>query len=217
MVLINKVQNQLEKIYGIKLDQRACEYLINQEEARNYLKVPTQHKIPKELFFVRKPEEDTVEIALFLDVNLIKNLQENDPYQALNHKNLSDFCILIEGISHFVYFLWKAGQNKSITQLEMELQAEIDKFIMLFFYLQSDHTPQAVWQLFESLFENFKLFENLSKESKERYVTASHLASRFCYNFKKHHEATKKIDSLVDELRQFYNFSQQEKIQYIMP
>lgn len=213
--LISNIQNQLESLYGICLTQRVEDYLINKKEIFNYISKKKNTKIPKELFLVRRQNGSLIEIALFLDSKLIHNLEKNDPYASLTKKNLSDFCILIEGVSHFVYFLWKTYRDRPITQLEMELQAEIDKFLMLFFYLRS--AEEAVFQpeMFKILFEDFNIHKDLSGEAKERYLTASSLASRYCYSFQKRFRDSENIKNIVDEIRQFYNFSQEQKIQYI--
>lgn len=216
-ILADKVQHQLESLYGIGLPQRVENYLIGRKEAEGYLS-GNYGKMPKELFLVRKSEESSVEVALFLDIKLLSNLQKNNPFDSLNDKNFSDFCILIEGVSHFVYFLWKAHHDVPITQLEMELQAEIDKFLMLFFYLRSDNAPEFPQQLLEKLFEDFKLIEKLSAESEGRYLTASSLASRYCYNLQKKFRSlndTRQVKDMLEEIRQFYNLSQEDKIKHI--
>lgn len=214
-MIIDLVQNQLECLYGIGIRERVADFIINKKDTLKFLSTDSSAKIPKELFLVRKSDDSTVEIALFLDQKLLKNLGANDPFQSLNERNLSDFCILIEGVSHFVYFLWKAGQDRPITQLELELQAEIDKFLMLFFFLRSDHQETLTTQLFDSLFEDYHLIENLSLEARDRYRTASNLASRFCYNWHRRYQASKDTEKLIQELRFFYALNQEQKIQLI--
>ena len=216
-MLVEKVQTQLECIYGIGLVERAHEFLINLGDVRNYVSMNPAMKLPKELLLVRKPEDDTVEVALYLADELMTNLDVHDPFESITQKNLNDFCILIEGVSHFVYYLWKARQNLAITQLELELQAEIDKFLMLYFYLRSDKNPAVADTLFDALFEDFKLFDELSDEAKERYLTASHLASRYCYQIKNRvQQSPGDMQNIVSEIRQFYSLAQEEKIRRII-
>lgn len=214
-MIIERVQNQLECIYGIGIPQRAGDYLINRRAALQFTSQGPDEKIPKELLLVRKPEDDTVEVALFLDRSLMANLKTNDPFVSLNDRNFSDFCILIEGVSHFVYFLWKAQQDRPITQLELELQAEIDKFLMLFLYLRSDTGSECQTELIEKLFEGFHLFENLNLEAQDRYLTASLLAARYCHKIQKHYRSAE-LKPLIAEIRQFYQFSQERKIHHIL-
>ncbi|EKD41871.1 MAG: hypothetical protein ACD_73C00474G0001 [uncultured bacterium] len=216
-MLVEKIQTQLECIYGIGLKERAYDFLINLGDVHNYVNMNSETKLPKELLLVRKPEDDTVEVALYLADDLINNLDQHDPFESITPKNLNDFCTMIEGVSHFVYYLWKAQQNLPITQLELELQAEVDKFLMLYFYLRSDQNPQVGDTIFDSLFEDFKLFDELSIEARERYLTASQLASRYCYRLKtRFQQQPHDIENVVSEIRQFYTFAQEEKIRRII-
>jgi len=215
-MLLDHIQNQLTDLYHIDLSQRAQDYLIDRREALNLLESPSHSKIPKELLLVRQQNDETVEIALFLDQGLLKNLEQFDPQVSLSEENLSDFCIAVEGISHFVYFLWKANQGHKITQLEMELQAEIDKFLILYFAMGSSRTISSnVDKLFSALFEDFHLFDNMSGESEERYMTASHLAMRYCHRLHERFLRKSETDKALNEARQFYNLSQSEKIHLI--
>lgn len=214
--LLDRIQNQLECIYGIALPQRVKDFVINREEAAQFITINADTKIPKELFLVKQASPDSVEVALFLDTELLRNLKINDPFVSLNHNNLSDFCILIEGISHFVYFLWKAEKEVHVTQLEMEMQAEVDKFLMLFFYLKTDHSGALPHELFNALFEDYKLFDNLTEECKDRYLTASTLASKYCSRLQKQFPSPKKVTHLIEEIRIFYALSQEQKIRHIV-
>src|SRR6185436_5100246 len=45
--------------------------------------------------------------------------------------DLDRLCQLIEGVSHFVYVAERARRGLPATQLELELQAEIDKYVLL--------------------------------------------------------------------------------------
>lgn len=215
-MIADQVQTQLECLYGIGLEQRVGDYLINKNEAISYINTPAQTTIPKELFLVRRSEkQDTVEVALFLDRTLMENLSAHNPFESINDQNFSDFCIMIEGVSHFVYYLWKAQQKRNITQLEMELQAEIDKFLMLYFFLRSDKNPVYVQQLFRALFDDFHLMDKLTEEQMGRYSTASSLASRYCYNLQKTFQEKQDLTEFIQEIRLFYHLGQQQKLERI--
>lgn len=212
-MLLNQVQNQLETIYGIGLAERAEEFLINKNEARDLM---PQTEIPKELFLARKPSNETVEVALFLDTNLLENLNRNDPFISINENNLNDFCVLIEGISHFVYFLWKSHNQHSITQLEMEIQAEIDKYLMLLFYSQTNDKSNTMTQVFDKLFANFTLIEMFAYGHRAQPNTALDLAMRYCHRLQNKWRNKNDFSEIINEIRRFYNFSHEEKIRHII-
>ena len=217
-MLLEQVQSQLESIYDIGLKERAEDFLIEKKEALSILNVKEETKIPKELLLVRQPVDETVEVALFLDPKLFRNLSAHNLFENISQKSLSDFCIVIEGVSHFVYYLWKSYRKVPITQLELELQAEIDKFVMLFLYLRTAQSGSGFSpsRIFEALFENFTLLDHLSGTQKNRYMTASHLAGKFCYQLHQRFHSHQHLRVLLDEIRHFYNLTQEQKISYIM-
>lgn len=215
-MIINRVQNQLECLYGIGLPHRADEYLIQQTDIHHYINHANVNSLPKELFLVRHDGDQSVEVALYLDPDLLSNLANNNPFNSLNDKNLSDFCILIEGVSHFVYYLWKTAQALPITQLEMELQAEIDKFLMFLFYTRSDVNQAFANCLLDLLFEDYSILKNLSEEDKGRYETASRLAAQYCYRLQKRFDTHSQLKELIREIRDFYHLNQKQKIEHIL-
>jgi hypothetical protein len=46
-------------------------------------------------------------------------------------EDLDSICQIIEGVSHFVYLADRASRDRVTTLLELELQAEIDDYVVL--------------------------------------------------------------------------------------
>lgn len=212
MDLIKKIQSQLESLYGIKIGEQANEYLIGHDELSALLPMNQKTVIPKELFLVNpEPEQDTIEVALFLDPELRNNLKKHNPMHKICQNNISDFCTLIEGVSHFVYYVHKASLEFEITELEMELQAEIDKFLLIALLTQCDHKEQIL----ELLFEDYYLQEELSSIQIERYQTANSLARKYCFELSKRLKQNN-LPALFQEIRRFYPLTQEQKIRHIL-
>jgi hypothetical protein len=87
--------------------------------------------------------------------------------------DLDRFCAALEGVSHFVYFTF-SGDARPVSRLELELQGEIDKFLMLRGVIGLDGEA-----LLERLFERFTLCERLEASSRERYLVANRAAHRY--------------------------------------
>ncbi len=75
-----------------------------------------------------KQETDALALALFVDAAVVANLERHDPGVALHDGNFADFCLAVEGVSHFVYVALRAAGDRPVSPLELELQAEVDKF-----------------------------------------------------------------------------------------
>src|SRR6185503_6263264 len=83
---------------------------------------------PREQLLVCEGDGE-MSIALFVDPAAIANLVRHDPGHRLGDHNLGDFLLAIEGVSHFIYAIWSARAERPVTQLELELQAEVDKYV----------------------------------------------------------------------------------------
>lgn len=211
------VQEKLESLYGIEIPGRVDDFLIGERSARKFFIRCHSGKIPPELLFVREGKGRSLEVALYVDPKVLQKLSWPGPSVRDGEVSLSDLCILIEGVSHFNYLLWKGGHGIPITQLELELQAEIDKFLFLFLGDLPGRETREPHLLLDFLFDRFSLHNRLNAEERERYLTASSLASHYCYDLQKRYfSRPDRRNWITREARNFYALSQPEKISHIL-
>lgn len=153
-------------------------------------------------------------VSLYLDSSLLGRLAHNDPLADLNAENLEDFWTAFEGVSHFIYYVWNAGLEKPVTLLEMELQAEVDKFVAtaLLLLRQGGRQPAG---LHRWLFELPKFDERLDGAELDRYRHANHYAGKYCRRLAPALAQSPTRDQVVSELRRFYRLSRTPKIEHI--
>ena len=158
--------------------------------------------------------EDGVDIALYLEQALLERLHSNDPIATLNRENIADFWTAFEGVSHFTYFVFKAASNQCVTLLELELQAEVDKFVAtsLLLHGQAGRVPAG---LHRWLFDMPSFAPSLTDAELERYVSANRYAARFCRKLARQFRDWGWTEQGLRELRRFYRLPRQEKIGYI--
>ena len=85
---------------------------------------------------------------------------------------LDDVCQLIEGVSHFVHVADRARRNLPTTHLELELQAEVDKYVLL--VLDSDtFDPGSARSMHARLYERVRFRDAEGTEEGERYRLAN--------------------------------------------
>ncbi len=87
------------------------------------------------------------------------------------------FLQLLEGVSHFLYLVERARTGLPATQLELELQAEVDKFVLL--ALSPSPLSLERRALHEQLYEHVTYLHSPDSELGERYRLANDLAARF--------------------------------------
>lgn len=158
-------------------------------------------------------EDDGLALSVYLDERMLARLDRDNPLEGLRIEHLDDLCKVIEGISHFNYLVWRALQDKSVTLLELEMQAEVDKFVGTWLLALEQEDHDFARSLHGRLFDDVRYNPNLGRDQLERYRAANDYAARFCHGLAKRLDP----DSVagLDELRYFYRLSQQAKISHI--
>lgn len=157
--------------------------------------------------------EDCLDLCLYLDQQLLDRLEGEKPLEALRAARLRDLWTVLEGVSHFNYLVWHARQDRKVTLMELEMQAEVDKFISTLLLANSQSHCDFGHLLHHWLFEHVSFNPALNEVQRERYLTANNFAGRFCHGLLRRNRDDHV--QCVDELRHFYRLSQQEKISHI--
>lgn len=212
--LPGRLQALLAGCYQLELDTDIERFLLTDRAATGAL-IDDPAALPDEALLISEADQ-TLDVTLFLDAALLERLASTDPLQILDHDNLDDFCRVLEGVSHFVYLLWKATHARSVTQLELEVQAEVDKYLSARLLLESQvQSPLVSAQLTRQLFANVSYREDLDNAQLQRYQHANDLASRFCRRLEQRHPAGRVPGSMLRELRAFYRMPQPDKLSHI--
>lgn len=141
-------------------------------------------------------------IALFVDADALANLARHDPARRLDDANLGDFLLALEGVSHFVYAIVCAQGDRPVSALELELQAEVDKWATCVLLSDADRHAAPTWR--RRLFEQFEYEPDLDPEERDRYRAANENASRYAASLERRFVAEQRVPDLLAELRRFY-------------
>jgi len=160
-------------------------------------------------------QADGVDIALYLDAELLERLAGRDPRERLDHGNFADFCTVLEGVSHFNYVAWRAAADRCVTLLELEMQAEVDKYVSARALLSGQAETSSAVDVYRRLFGELRFHEDLSDEELERYRDASLFARRYCHSLESRFEAGPPKAAMIRELRSFYRMPQPAKVSHI--
>ena len=129
-------------------------------------------RAPREQLLLREADGELA-MALFVDAAALANLERNDPAARLDDDNFTDFCLAVEGVSHFVYLALRAAQSRPVSQLELELQAEVDKFACCLL------VAGTAASLRRRLYGDVVYADDLDADERERYRTANREAGRY--------------------------------------
>jgi hypothetical protein len=215
-MLPRELQALLGKIYGLEIEADVADYIVtDQDYLRAVLGADICADSVEESLLILE-EEDVLDIALYLDADMLTRVSNTEPGDSLYRHNLDDFCKVLEGVSHFVYLAWNAGKDKSVTRLELEMQAEIDKYISSRLLLESQQAGAS--GLLSALFEDVQYAAHLKPDALERYRHANDAASRYCHNLEQRFPSAPTGGpsiSMLHELRAFYRMPQPDKISHI--
>ncbi len=214
-MILNQIQKKIEETYQIDCPASVEEFLIEEEYRQEAIRGQPWLAFTDEALLVAQDEDANLEVGLFYSPKLLQwaeGLCWNEISKVLVRPDvLQRFGPLVEGVSHFVYLIWRATRKEPVTQLELELQAEIDKFVLF----SREMSLSANGEIFQSLFSNTRWIDELSFEQTERYQTANRLASQYCV-YLSHSYPQKFEGDLLEELRCFYRMRQADKIRHIL-
>jgi hypothetical protein len=143
-----------------------------------------------------------VALALFIDPGALANLTSHDPARRLGDHNFADFVLAVEGVSHFIYAIWCARLERPVSQLELELQAEVDKYVTCL--LITTPETDVSERLRRRLFADAVYDADLDHEEHARYRAANDNAQRYASWLEHAFVAPRKIPEMLAEVRRFY-------------
>jgi hypothetical protein len=205
--LLVDVQRRIEALYALPAEAPVTDYLISEDQATGLPGGGSRTLVTQ--------EGEMVSVGVVFEAGLGPSLTEADPRVHLSASNLGPFSTLTEEVSHFLYLLHCARANRSTTQLELELQGEVDKYLTAAFFLSLQNEGAVSARLRELLFQHYHLAEGLSSEQAERYRAANDLAYRYCGFLERRFLRKSRLRDLAQEARGFYRLGQREKLERI--
>jgi len=206
-------QEELEAIYGVEAP-RVADFLVDRESAARAGSAP----LAPEALLVREGD-DGLELGLFLDdevVTAARDTDANDPRPLLTAKEvLPRLACAAEGVSHFVYLATRAQAGRPVSLLELEVQAEVDKFALLVLHLWRRGLRRLSPALRRRLFERVSYHAHLGPEELERYRVANRLGGGYARWLEVRYVDVQDVEGLLRELRATYRLGGGEKLGYL--
>lgn len=203
---LRRVQQGLESLYRVDTGVAVDDFVID-EPTRDQL---VHERRPREQLLVVE-QQGEMSLALFVDPSALANLEQRDPGRLLDDRNLGDFLLVVEGVSHFIYAICAARVDRRVTQLELELQAEVDKYVTCL--LVTDPVRSKEWR--ERLFGDALYEPDLDADERDRYRAANDNAFRYSAYLEAEFVARRRIPEMLAELRRFYRKGLAEKLSTI--
>ena len=207
--VVGRLQRGLETLYRVRTGLDVDVFMVGEQARHEALGEGTTRR-PREQLLVSEASGE-LELGLFLDGDMLANLARHDPAAGLSEANFWDFCLAVEGVSHFIYVALCAASDRSVTALELELQAEVDKFVSCTL-LSPERDTGA---LRERLYDHISLAADLDDTERARYRTANDEAHRYARSLDRRFIKSGQLGSMLAELRRFYRLSLTGKLHHI--
>ena len=214
-MLLRDLQGLLAGMYDAPAEHDVCDFLITDAAHAAALQGTTQPPPTDEQLLVAE-SEDGVELGLYLDPAVLQRLVERCPLRSLGAENLADYCTVLEGVSHFHYFVWSAHRDRKVSLLELELQAEVDKYACALRLTLAQREGRFPSGLFGQLFEGVRFLPHLSDEERQRYEEAHRFGARFCRRLEERFLKPRRArpEALLAQLRAFYRLGRHAKLRH---
>lgn len=224
------MQRGLESLYDVALAHDVEDFIVDAEEAREA--VGDEAVARREVLLVRE-DSDGFAVGLYVDADAVRAMRAGQG-DVWSDERFDAACLVTEGVSHFVYLLFRAASAGDVSALELELQAEVDKYATGL--LATDDTGALLAgngagvvrareraqrrrdlvarsrALRRRLFDEAQLLDGPGTEEGDRYRAAIRLASRFARHLEETYVERGDLVALSRALRRFYRLGGQAKI-----
>jgi hypothetical protein len=161
---LNQIQRRLQAINQFDHDYLITDFLC-----------PTKQQ---NALVVREAGEDA-ELLVCIDEEIL----ERNSHLRLPHdfglQNLPELSIVIEELSHFNTFCAGALMNRPLSQLELEIQGEVDKFAVVLDWLYERNEAVMRDQIYDLMFGSCRLGAWVNHQERSRYEEAHEIAKNF--------------------------------------
>jgi hypothetical protein len=210
------LQERIEAVNAVRAPPVGA-YLVGPEVA---LALGTRPRSEEELWV--HEDRGALDVGLFLDEGVLEALAAASVprrrWRPFARGRIEGVTSAAEGISHFVYLATRAGQDRPVSLLELEAQAEVDKFAVLVlsaWRAGRRRLGRASAALRRRLFERVRYHAHLSEAEAARYRTANRLAAGYARWLERRFLVRADREGLLAELRASYRRGGAEKLGYL--
>ena len=216
--LIKELQRKIEKTYALDtgitnieqyiIGDKGYEEFYAKEKIRT---VVNSHSGAKVLI---RDAGETLKVSIYYPDELIRELESNDPRLSLHDGNVDLCASFVEELDHFLFIAQNYKQNRPFSLLELELQANVTKYLVLKYFIALQNKSIKLSK-FDKEYIRYHLFYKRKYDiedtsERKRYEDAE----KFGMMYIKHIDLLPQEDRLRD-LRQFSRMTCPSKIRHI--
>lgn len=209
--LLHQLAGLIERTYDITPEiHDYAAYVIGDDGYRLRWRQALPNAEPDSARMLLRERGSELHAAIYYPNRLISELEQSPPQHGLCERNVDAFATFVEELDHLLLLAWRRQQRRPVSQFELELQANVTKYLVLQRFLASNgrvDEPRRLW-LHHHLFEKGEFADERLK-IRRRYQRASRSAVQLLRRLPR--GATKRVRLL----RRFYAENAAGKLELI--
>jgi hypothetical protein len=206
MISLRPLQRAIDRVYRVDIRHTVDDFV-------RTLEPDHPHALRGEVVLVEERDDGDAGIAVMLDERVGPALQ-GEVVDGMTR--FRAWCLALEGVSHFVLLAHRAANDRPVSQLELELQAEVDKYVVGLVDRVLRRAPteamRASQRLREALFERVRFLDTEGTVEGVRYRLAHRWAARYAASLERRYVGSGRLATLVEEVRDFYRAAWRTKL-----
>jgi hypothetical protein len=210
--VLAELQRALEIIYGLESPLPVEAYLVGADALAQLGARPCASE---ELVVVERGSE--LELGLYVAPQILARFPDLGVLSGPGFLDwlLPAFATAAEGVSHFVYLSLRAVRDRTVSLLELEVQAEVDKFATSLLHLWKEGERRRSTELRGRLFDAVGFRKDLDDDERARYALANRLARGYASSLESRFVVEGHLEGLLRELRLSYRLSSGDKFAHL--
>jgi len=198
---LDRIQDALSALYDVEVESRVEDFVCDAE----VVEAVADGGSDRGEVLVVAEEDDGVSVGLWVQPEAVDAL-DGEPEEAwLDERRFEAACLATEGVSHFLYLMFRAENDDAVSQLELELQAEVDKYATALLAGNGVEAIRARSRALRArLFDRVRFIDGRDSEAGERYRVANRWAARYARQLEERYVWHGELEGLRAELRRFY-------------
>lgn len=219
---LKEIQDALAALYDVQVDHDVMDFVCDAALVEH----TTGGSDCGEVLLVAEDGDDGVLVALYVAPEAREVLGEA-PFDAWHDdERVWAASLATEGVSHFLYLMFRVENDRAVSQLELELQAEVDKYATALLGDGAESTSDLAGNgvnlirkrsraLRARIFDGAEFIDDERTEAGERYRIAHRLGRTYAARLERLYVDVGDLDALRRELRRFYRLGLREKLETI--
>ncbi len=211
---IRRIDRAIKALNNVEHEHRAEDFIVREPE-------PVGQTDPAGALYIREErdaESEGVAVGIYFHPKVVRELGS---FRRWKMHNLSlpqkrAFSVASEEVSHFNYLLRQVHAGREVSRFELELQGEVDTFLLIFFATTGrGRETEAFDMVFRQAFEAFRLVDGLDAGEQERYREANQTARQFLRKLREELCRPETRAAALRRIRHFYRVGLAEKMSLI--